>query len=160
MRYCVCFLFVLSLLFGVSGCGSVTPVYHEGNNPQNYKDIFKETLPSDVEVVHSVYVTYSPSFRPGVITTPDWEVEVIAPESWITGKAKKLYLRKIEDVNDFPIRMIKDRVEQRGREWYVPKDISEYTCYYLYPTSIPYVHMLVDKTPVSNGRYRVFLSKH
>ncbi len=141
------------------GCGTVKPVIYEGNNQENYKNIFSEQLPLDIEVVNSVYVTYS-GFNIGVVTTPDWEIELIVPKSWIDGKMKKMSLRKADDKNNIGISSIKDRIKNRGREWYVPKDISKYDCYYLYLTSIPYVHMLVDKTPIGKDQFKVFLSKH
>ncbi len=68
--------------------------------------------------------------------------------------------RDSSDPNSFIAKHIRTRIEQRGRQWYVLKNIFEYECYYLYGTSIPYIHMLVDKTPIGDNRYRVFLSKH
>lgn len=153
---------ILLLLCSTSflGCGPVSHIIHEGDNRLNYKSIFHENVPPDVEIANSLYVTYHPSFRPMVITTPDYEMELIVTKQWIKKSAKKLGLRKTETNWEKQAQsFIEKRVKERGREWYVPKDISEYESY-MSPTSIPYVHMLVDKTPVENNRYRVFLSKH
>ena len=95
-----------------------------------------------------------------VITTSDYEIELIATKQWIEHKVKKLWLQKTEASWEKQAQTyIERRIKERGREWYVPKDISEYE-YYLDAASVPYVHMLVDKTPVGSDRYRVFLSKH
>lgn len=156
MRILFCTL-LQACLIALSGCGPVTPVIHEGDNRLNYKSIFNEDIPPEVEVVHSLYVTYEPSFRPGVITTPDYEIELEATKYWIEKKVKQLWLEKTEDA------VVKSRIErrikERGREWYVPKDISQYEIY-VDATSAIYVQMLVDKTPVGDNRYRVFISKH
>jgi hypothetical protein len=156
MRILLSILLLLCLL-SLSGCGPVTSEIHEGDNRLNYKSIFNEDVPSDVEVVNSLYVTYQPTFRLMVITTPDYEIELIATKQWIEKEAKQLWLGRLDD---FSTRLaIERRVKQRGREWYVPKDISEYESY-IDASSVGYVQMLVDKTPVTDNHYRVFLSKH
>ncbi len=148
---------LLLYLISLPGCGPVTSVIHEGDNRLNYKNIFHEDIPPDVEVVNSLYVTYQPSFRLMVVTTPDFEIELIATKQWIEKTAKKLWLRKFDDFSTQSA--VERRVKQRGREWYVPKDVSEYE-FYIDASSVGYVQMLVDKTPVADNRYRIFLSKH
>jgi len=151
---------LIFILVSLSSCGPVNPSIHEGDNRLNYRNIFHEDVPPDVNVVNSIYVTYHPFFRPGVVTTPDYEIELIATSQWIENKAKKFWLKKTEESwKDQARRYIEQRVKDRGREWYAPKEISEYESY-LDAASIPYVHMLVDKVPVDKNRYRVFLSKH
>ncbi|MBI9015783.1 MAG: hypothetical protein JEZ07_00845 [Phycisphaerae bacterium] len=152
------YVFVIMMLFFV-GCGEIRPIWHEGNNQENYKKIFKEEVPENVMVVNSVYCSYS-GYRIGVVTTPDWEIELIAPQKWIDITIDDMHLRNVNDGWERFDDIIKRRVENRWRGWYVPKDINCYYRYYLYPTSIPYVHMLIDKEIVENGRYRVFMSKH
>lgn len=141
-----------------SGCGTVKPVLHEGNNFKNYESIFREKAPSNVEVLNSVYVTYS-GWNFGVNTSPDWEIELIVPNKWLKDKIKDLHLRKVKKPKNRVLRLIEYRLK-RAKKWYAPKSISSYDCYYLYLTSIPYVHMLVDKKTIKKNRHKVFLSKH
>ncbi len=149
---------LLICFVSLCGCGPVRPVFHEEDNRANYKSIFHEDVPADVEVVNSVYVTYHPSFRLMVVTTPDYEIELIASKQWIDKKAKKLWLN--EASNEGMVRLLAEgRIKNRGREWFVPKDVSEYQIY-IDRTSSMYAQMLVDKTAVGVDRYRVFLSKH
>ncbi len=150
---------LMALLTIIVGCGDVRSVIHEESDQENYELIFKEPLPLGVEVVNSVLVTYS-GFSFGVITTADWEIELIVPEKWIEDNIDKMYLNKLSGREDRVQSFIEERVKGRFRIWYVPKDISEYDCYYTGVTSIPYVHMLVDKMPVGDDKYRVFHSKH
>lgn len=149
---------LLILLIIVAGCGTVTPVFHKGNNAENYQKIFGEPMPANVQVVNSIYITYS-GFNVGFVTTPDWEIELIADRKWIKDKAEKLNLRNVKNPQSSEFSSIKTRLKSTSK-WYAPKPISNYDCYYLYPTSVPYVHMLVDKTPVRKDSYKVFLSKH
>ncbi len=149
---------LLICFVSLCGCGPVRPVFHEGDNSSNYKSIFHEDVPAHVEVVNSVYVTYQPSFRPMTVTTADYEIELIASKQWIDKKAKKLWLN--EASNEGMVRLLAEgRIKNRGREWFVPKDVSEYQIY-IDRTSSMYAQMLVDKTAVGVDRYRVFLSKH
>jgi len=155
------FYFLLVILTMV-GCGPVTSTIHEGDNASNYRAIFKEDVPSNVEVLNCIFVTYQTN-RIAVVTTPDWEIELIAPKTWIDKIAEKRHLAPIEKYPhsvEYHLSDIKNRIDHRGREWYVPKDISAYDCYFNEYTSIVYVHMLVDKIPMNDNRYHVFLSKH
>lgn len=135
---------------------TVSHIIHEGDNRANYKSIFHEDVPADVEVINSFYVTYRPTSR----STPDYEIELTVTKQWIERAAKKLRVIKIQKGWEFRAQSyMEERVKERGREWYIPKDISEYESY-MSQTSVPYIHMLIDKTPVDNNRYRVFISKH
>jgi hypothetical protein len=151
-------LFLLSVTFALAGCRSYvksTPRhFSEGDHPANYKKIFREPIPSDVTVVNSVVVTYS--FRPGVVTTPDYEFEVIAPQSWIEKQTKHFYLRKGE--GEFMAREL-GRRRDHARPWYAPKSLDQYDLY-RDMSSVGYVHMLVQKEAESDGRLRLFVSKH
>ncbi|HEX7860449.1 MAG TPA: hypothetical protein VF773_09000 [Verrucomicrobiae bacterium] len=68
-------LFILVVVF--AGCRSYTAStpsqVDEGDHSANYTRVFHEPVPYDVTVVNSVVVTYS--FRPGVVTTDDFEFE-------------------------------------------------------------------------------------
>src|SRR5688500_15381206 len=96
----------------------------EGDHPANYARIFREPVPSDVTVVNSAVVTYS--FRPGVVTTDDFEFELLVPPQWIQKKAKRFYLRKSEG------EFVKGEIGSRrkdARPWYAPKPLDQYDLY-------------------------------
>jgi len=126
----------------------------EDDHPANYARVFRGPIPPDVTVVNSAVVTYS--FRPGVVTTDDFEFELLVPRWWIEKQAKRFYLSKGND--DFIRREIASRREQ-ARPWYAPKALDEYDLY-RDATSVGYVHMLVQKEVEGDGRQRVFISKH
>src|ERR1043166_636756 len=126
----------------------------EGDHPVNYARVFRETVPSDVTVVNSAVVTYG--FRPGVVTTDDYEFELIVTPSWVQRIAKRFYLRKSD--GEFIQRRLGARRDQ-ARPWYAPKPLTQYELY-LDATSVGYVHMLVDKTEEADGKQRFFISKH
>lgn len=126
----------------------------EGDDPANYARVFREPLPSDVTVVNSVVVTYS--FRPGVVTTDDFEFELIVPRSWIQKATKRFCLGKSE--GEFIQRKLGSR-RKDARPWYAPKPLDQYDLY-RDATSVGYVHMLVQKEGEADGRQRVFISKH
>jgi len=145
-----------ALTVGCDSYSQSTPRrYLEGDNAANYQRVFESTVPKDVEVAHSVVVAYS--MRPGVVTTDDWEFEIVAPQSWIDAQMKRIHLREADQLNGS---LIDHRKKHPIRDWYAPKPISSYNLYYLYVTSIPYVHMLVEKEARADGRHRVFISKH
>lgn len=126
----------------------------EGDHAKNYERIFREPIPADVAVVNSVVVTYS--YRPGVVTTADFEFELIVPPSWVEKATKRYYLHK--NNSEF----IRDELgarRQRARTWYAPKPLDQYDLY-RDATSVGYVHMLVQKEPEADGKRRVFISKH
>jgi hypothetical protein len=150
------FAAVVSLIVIISGCGPVEATKLVGDNIANYREIFGEPKPPEVEVVNSLVVKYT--FRLGTVTTPDWEVELIAPREWIVQKENTFPLWKADstDIISAQNRIDSDFVSP----WYAPKDISDYDVYYNRFTSIRYVHVLVDRIPVSTDRYRIFLSKH
>jgi len=126
----------------------------EGDNPENYARVFREPVSSDVTVVNSVVVTYS--FRPGVVTTEDFEFELLVPRQWIQKLAERFYLGKSD--GESIQREIASRREQ-ARPWYAPKPLDQYDLY-RDATSVGYIHMLVQKEGEADGRQRVFISKH
>src|SRR5438128_1922321 len=91
-----CLVSLLVFTFGAAlvGCRSYvqsTPArYWEEDNPGNYKRVFHEDVPADVSIGNSVVVTYTP--RPGVVTSGDFEFEVVVPSEWIEKAAKRFYL--------------------------------------------------------------------
>jgi hypothetical protein len=168
---------VVSLL--IVGCRSYaqnTPrTVLEGDDAANYRRVFGEPPFADVDILNSVVVSYS--WRPGVVTTDDWEFEVLAPRAWIDRQVESLSLSRAEgspsedemlaDVEARrPLRVgyhwwaVLARKRRPIRAWYAPKPLAAYEVYYLGATSIPYVHMLIERDATSDGRHRVFLSKH
>jgi hypothetical protein len=126
----------------------------EGNNPANYARVFGEPVPSDVTIMNSAVITYS--FRPGAVTTDDFEFELLVPIQWIQKLAKRFYLGKSDGVRIQ--REIGSRREH-ARPWYAPKPLDQYELY-RDASSVGYVHMLVQKEGETDGRQRVFISKH
>lgn len=150
MKTVIIILTVLLMALATS-CGSVTPTYHYDAG-ENYGRIFGERVPRGVDVVNSILATYP--FRVGVVTTPDWEIELLAPKSWIEDTTKDMHLAPGGE------RSIELRKAQGVSPWYAPLPTDSYDCFYLAATSIPYVQMLVLKESEEDGRHRVFLSKH
>ncbi|MGC4072925.1 MAG: hypothetical protein QM760_10455 [Nibricoccus sp.] len=150
-----CFGALTLLLIGLSGCRSYTESTpsktFEGDPAANYQRVFKEPVPPDVTVINSVVVGYS--WRPGVVTTDDFEFELIVPSSWPARWQKTFHL-KPGGADD-----AERRKNNPIRPWYAPKPIASYETY-RDMTSVGYVHMLVDKTAEADGRLRVFISKH
>jgi hypothetical protein len=151
-------LSLLILAATVAGCMSYvesTPSkVLEGDDPANYARVFREPLPTGATVVNSAVVTYS--FRPGVVTTDDFEFELLVSPLWIQKATKRFYLGKSEG------EFIQSQVDARrkdARPWYAPKPLDQYDLY-RDATSVGYVHMLVQKEGESDGRQRVFISKH
>ena len=126
----------------------------EGDHAANYARIFRSPTPANVTVVNSMVVTYS--FRPGVVTTDDFEFELVAPVDWIRKQSKRWYMRKGDG------ELIERQLDARradARAWYAPDALDHYDLYRDL-SSVGYVHMLVQKEPESDGRRRVFISKH
>ena len=123
----------------------------EGDGAANYRRVFEEEPGKDVTVVHSVVIVYS--YRPGVVTSDDWEFKLVAPESWISTTTERFHLRP-DTLGD-----VARRAENPIREWYRPDPDSSY---YVYrdASSAGYVHMLVNTSPEEDGRFEVLLSKH
>jgi len=146
-------LAILLVLF--TGCRSYTEStpheYIEGDNPSNYRRVFKEEKPKDVTVVNSVIVAYQ--WRPGVVTTDDFEFEMVVPNEWLERWKKQLALQ------DSFVAGIQHRKDNPIRSWYAPKDLKNYEIY-RDQSSVGYVHMLVDMVREPDGRFRVFFSKH
>ena len=126
----------------------------EGDDPANYTRVFREPLPSDVTVVNSAVVTYA--VRPGVVTTDDFEFELLVPRPWIQKATKRFYLGKSE--GEFIQKELGSR-RKNARPWYAPKPLEQYDLY-RDASSVGYVHMLVQKEGEVDGRQRVFISKH
>lgn len=53
----------------------------EGDDDANYSKVFGELRPADVTVINSVIVAYTT--RPGVVTTDDFEFELLVPPGWM-----------------------------------------------------------------------------
>jgi hypothetical protein len=155
MYHALPLLIIATALVGCQRYVDSTPsTVVEGNNPTNYVQIFDAPVPSDVTVVNSRVVTYS--FRPGVVTTDDFEFELLVPSSWIQKATKSFYLRRSD--GEF-VRTELDSRRARARPWYAPKLFKQYD-FYRDATSVGYVHMLVQKEGETDGRHRVFISKH
>ena len=148
----------VALLAGCQSLGEPVPSkLWEGDNAWNYKRVFDEPIPADVSVVHSFVVTYA--FRIGVITTDDWEFELIASDKWVEEYVEQRYLRELDDqASEFDVREVGSRRNQ-AKAWYAPGSLDQYDLY-RDQSSAAYVHMLVRKTKEGDGRRRVFLSKH
>ncbi len=149
---------LLMLAAGLAGCRSyvesTASQVLEGDNRETYVRVFREPLPSDVTVVNSVVVT-SP-FRPGVVTTDDFEFELVVPREWIRKTTKRFYLWKSD--SEF-IQSELDSRRKDARSWYAPNSLDQYDLY-RDATSVGYVHMLVQKKEETGGRQRAFISKH
>jgi len=91
-----------------------------------------------------------------VITTDDFEIELLVPRGWIGEKTKRFYLGKGE--SDFIQRELASR-RKDARPWYAPKPLDQYDLY-RDASSVGYVHMLVQKEAEADGRLRLFMSKH
>jgi len=148
----------LMLAAALTGCRShveSTPSKAlEGDNAANYAQVFREPVPSDVTVLNSVVVIYS--LRPGVVTTDDFEFELLAPRQWILKATKRFYLGR--SGGEFIQRELGSR-RKDARPWYAPKPLEQYDLY-RDASSVGYVHMLVQKKEESDGKRRVFISKH
>lgn len=143
------------LLLGASpGCGQDR--IHEGDHAANFERVFREPPPPGVEVVNSIVAEYR--WRLGTVSTDDWEFEIVAPRAWIDDRARKMHLAPARD-NPFIANHVAER-KTRARKWYAPEPLDTYEVFYLTPTSIPYVHMLIERRPQRDGRYKVYLSKH
>ena len=151
-------LSLLLLVVVLAGCRSYvesTPSkILEGDTPGNYARVLREAVPTNVTIVNSVVVAYS--FRPGVVTTDDFEFELFIPREWIPKATKRFYLSKSD--GEFIERQL-DARRKDARPWYAPKPLEQYDLY-RDATSVGYVHMLVQKEGETDGRQRVFISKH
>jgi hypothetical protein len=148
--------FILAIL-GV-GCRSYvesTPSQLlENDHAANYVRVFREAVPPNVTIVNSAVITYS--FRPGVISTDDFEFELLASEQWLQTKTRRFFLSKGEGA------FIRDQLERRrteARRWYAPGSLDDYELY-RDSSSVGYFHMLVDRKIEADGSRRIFISKH
>ncbi len=153
------YLFLLVWGQFCAGCASYTNStprqYLEGDDAGNYERILGAKPPENVTVVHSVVVTYA--WRLFVVTTDDFEFELLVPKAWIEAQVKSHYLFSPgpgRSGDEF------DRRKQHPiRDWYATKSIDHYVSY-RDRTDVGYVHLLVEQTPEADGRWRVFISKH
>jgi hypothetical protein len=156
---------VLPIIFGtlslalVAGCQSTESIPREvhGDAAWNYQRVFREPTPGDVTVVNSVVVTYADRWF--AVTTDDYEFELLVPQHRIERFVERFYLRRWDaSPGSFFDKQIQWR-KQNGNAWYAPKALDQYETY-RDSTSVGYNHMLVDKIAESDGRRRVFISKH
>jgi hypothetical protein len=143
------------LLVGCRAYTESTPRHYLQGGPEvNYKRIFHKPRPAAVRVVNSWVIVYG--WRPGVITTDDFEFELLASEQWIQEEGRHFGLRR--DDSDFFKRELAHRKESAA-PWYAPKPLDQYDLYRDI-TERGFVHMLVQKKPETDGRRRIFISKH
>lgn len=76
-------VFVLATARLLGACSQAyvdsTPMQlHEGDGAANYQRVFDTPPPAEVRVLHSVVATYE--FRLGVVSSADFEFELLAPE--------------------------------------------------------------------------------
>ena len=155
MRWFAILLFVTIAVTGCQNYIESTPrKLLEGDNQANYQRVFGTIPDDDVIVINSVVVGYA--WRPGVVTTDDFEFELLVTDERIKHWAKRFYLARVD--SEFCLRELANRKQEAIRPWYAPKPIDSYELY-RDATSVGYVHMLVDKELV-RGQSRVFLSKH
>ncbi|MCR9092724.1 MAG: hypothetical protein NXI30_00770 [bacterium] len=148
-------LFLLAVLGGCQQYANSTPAtVLESDDAANYQRIFREAVPPGVDVVHSVVVTYG--FRIGIVTTDDWAFEIVAPRSWVERQKEKLRLGPAAG----SIGAVEARKAEPIRPWYAPRSLSNYDAFVITTTSVPYVHLLSERSAQSDGRVRVFVSKH
>ncbi|HEY1107376.1 MAG TPA: hypothetical protein VGE76_02050, partial [Opitutaceae bacterium] len=100
-----------------------------------------------------VVVVYA--WRLGVVTTDDFEFELLAPPPVVQTWVKRWNLRS-HFSNDPGITQ---RMQRPIRPWYAPGARADYEAH-RDMTSVGYLHLLVAKTPEPDGRQRVFVSKH
>ena len=138
----------------LAGCqryaASTPRTVHEGDNAGNYERVFGEPPPAEVSVVNSAVVTYSS--RPGVVTTDDFEFELLVPRVWITRTIEKYSLGTGLLPGEF------ERRKSGAKPWYAPEPADQYGAH-RDMSSVGYFHLLVDRDPVG-ARFRVFVSKH
>jgi len=142
----------------LSGCHSYVDSTHarvlEEGPAAQYARVFGEPAPSDVGIVNAFVVAYG--VRPGVVTTDDFEFELLVPDVWIQRAAKRFYLQRYEGEA-----ALKEQGARRehARPWYAPNSLDDYDLYRDL-SSVGYVHMLVQRQAEPDGRRRVFISKH
>lgn len=147
---------LLAILVGL-GCAdcrhyaaSTPRTVHENDHGANFERIFGETPPPGVSVVNSVVITYAS--RPGVVTTDDFEFELLATRAWIDAQIEKWSLSNGLMPGEF------ERRKSGAKPWYTPKPADQYDAQ-RDASSVGYFHLLVDREPVEE-RFRVFASKH
>ena len=139
------------------GCGQDRLL--DDDHEETFRELFKASVPADVEVLHSMLRTYR--WRLGQVSTPDWQLEVVAPRGWIDRQIQSFHLAPTSEAPHCAGAIVDRQERTQARwAWYAPKPIESYETYCLTATSIPYVHLLMDKEPRPDGRLLVYLSKH
>ena len=148
------------LVMCLAGCqsqlASVPRETYEGQHEENYRRIFKSKRPEGVTVLNSIVVASIP--RKNEVITEDYEIEMVAPGEWITKFMKSARLMPADQDPSFRQELL-DRRDRRMRPWYSPKPIDAYQVF-RGPTGPSEIHLLVDKVLATDGRYRVFVSRH
>ncbi len=124
----------------------------DGPNAANYAKVFKSPVPPDVVVLRSVVA--EGMTRAGQLNVLDYELELLAPRSWVEGRAKPSYAPP----GDFMGGDAGARKLGPLRHWYAPGPLSSYETY-VELAYIPRWDLLVQKRPVGGGRWRVFIGK-
>ena len=157
---------VATIAVAMCGCqwytNSTPRRYLESDDAANFERVFRVPPPVRVDVVRSVVIAYQ--WRPGVVTTDDWEFELVASQAWVNEQVKAMHLIALDPAaageNTALATNIRERQNHPIRPWYAPGSLSSYDAYYSGMTSIPYVHVLVDKRQQPDGRHVVYASKH
>lgn len=149
------YMFILSCCLFLTSCSVSEVAIHEKDNQANYKKVFSEEVPENIDIERSAYFEYK-GFN---AHTPDWEFELLASEKWIKKNIDNLHLKICTKDKKRLYNYIQNRKEKLVK-CKIPGKLSDYDCYYLYPTSIPYIIMFVDKRKGKDGRYKIFISKH
>lgn len=146
------------LMLAFAGCqqyaNSTPATVLESDDAANYQRVFREAVPPGVDVVRSVVVTYG--FRIGVVTTDDWAFEIVAPPAFVDRQKAKWQLGPAGAA----IGAIEARKANPIRPWYAPRPLAAYQALVVQATSVPYVHLLVERRAAPDGRVRLFMSKH
>lgn len=153
---------LVSLLLGCQQYAGATPRrFLESDDAANYARVFREPVPRGVDIVRSVVIDYD--WRPGIVATDDYAFELLAPRAWVTRTVEALRLRPGAEAGKSGARVDRDvvvaRQKQPIRPWYAPGAFEVYRVW-LSPASVPYVHLLMERRPLADGRVRVFVSKH
>jgi hypothetical protein len=128
-----------------------------GDHAANYLRVIGTPIPQDVDVLHSIVIAYEHRF--GVVTSDDYEFELVAPRAWIDALVADRRFSGPTSPNDPWVEpRVKQRTKSPIREWYRPAPLDAFTAY-VSQTSVVYDLLLVEKTARSDGRLHVFLGK-
>ena len=149
------FLFIFMFAAALLGCSSYvgsTPVKGSaGDNVANYRSAFGSEIPPGLDVINSVATRHQyASSLSGATFNYTYTFELIAPPEWIESKTK--HLQKADGSLGDEINLHR----RNAPKWYAPKEPSRYNYYFDF-TSASFIHMVAEKNPQPDGRYRVFL---